>query len=397
MASSTYDSIESIQTDLPTKYHEYRLSAEPTSGEVRKLARATQNNLKSFNCLLAGTAVNGLNWGFILEIEAGWRSRHLIAQGVDMTNPIAVQNAVTPPYPHCANPGEFQPDENWSLTRLQIATMNHEKHVANYNFKTRLIRAIFNEYKLAIPSGVLSNFLDVDDNFIQTVTIQSILAYLKHHYNQLSSEEITKIHLRFNQPFDTAGTHGDHFKRPQICQAEMATSLEPIVDATMMRVCLGHFEVLPSMAAYATKWTTKANNVLFPAETWPSFKGWWSTAFLDHNKEQRSLNLGGIANSAISGDDVETKIIEVNTKMAQVFDSEMEVQNKKLALLEEKIMAMSATGTASLAGFPPPSIITTQTTADALLKAENANLKAQLAEKTSRTKRNARRNSDRPS
>ena len=60
-------------------------------------------------------------------------------------------------------------------------------------------------------------------------------------------------------------------------------------------------------------------------------------------------------------------------------------------------MAMSATGTASLAGFPPPSIITTQTTAYALLKAENANLIAKLAERTSRTKHNARRSSNRPS
>jgi len=81
-------------------------------------------------------------------------------------------------YPDCANPGEFQPDKQWSITRLQITTLAYDRDIANYNFKTCLIRAVFNELKLAIPNGIIADFLDIDNNFLPIMTIPSILITL---------------------------------------------------------------------------------------------------------------------------------------------------------------------------------------------------------------------------
>jgi len=89
-----------------------------------------------------------------------------------------MQAAVTLLYPTCANPGHFLPDEQWSITRLQIATLAHDRDIANYNFKTCLIRAVFNELKLAIPNGIIADFLDIDNNFLPIMTIPSILITL---------------------------------------------------------------------------------------------------------------------------------------------------------------------------------------------------------------------------
>jgi len=244
------------------KAPQYHLSAEPTSGETQRLVRAIIANCKGFNCLITGTSVDGINWIFILETEDAWILRHLINQNIDPSDQVLVAAATVLAYPHCANPGEFQPLESWSITKLQIENIYHTRAIANYTFKSRLIRAIFDELKLAVPNGIIADHLDEDDNFLPNITISDILGFLVDTYNQLTPDEISKIHPTFNMPFDTAGTHGDHFKRLQNCQAKMVPSNEPILDATMMRVYLGHFEKIPYMITNATKWKKQARDPL---------------------------------------------------------------------------------------------------------------------------------------
>ena len=379
MATNVYESSEAIRADFINKAPQYRLSAEPTSGETQRLVRAIVANCKGFNCLITGTTIGGMNWGFILETVAAWRLRHLVNQQIDPTNDALVAAAIIPPYPHCPNPGEFQPLEAWSITKLQIENIIHTRAVANYTFKSRLTRALFDELKLAIPNGIIADHLDEDNNFLPTLSVSDVLGFLVDTYNQLTPDEISKIHVTFNMPFDTAGTHGDHFKRLQNCQAKMVPSNEPILDTTMMRVCLGHFENVPYMVTNSTRWKRKAKDPLTPPETWTSFKTWWTTAFLAHSSEARSLNLGGIANSAVTENEVEVKVRDAGTRLADAMAREFELRDRRADVMQEALVAMSANSNATHSG--PPSVITAQTSGDAILRAENESLKRQLAEK----------------
>ena len=85
MATNVYESSEAIRADFINKAPQYRLSAEPTSGETQRLVRAIVTNCKGFNCLITGTAIGGMNWAFILETVAAWRLRHLVNQQIDQT------------------------------------------------------------------------------------------------------------------------------------------------------------------------------------------------------------------------------------------------------------------------------------------------------------------------
>ena len=125
-------------------------------------------------------------------------------------------------------------------------------------------------------------------------------------------------------------------------KSNMVPSVEPILDATMMRVCLGYFEVVPSMITNATKWKKKARDPLTPPETWKTFKAWWSMAFLAHSNEVRSLRVGGIANSAVTENEVKVQIRDSSTRLAEALADEFQLRDKRMELMQEALVAMSA-------------------------------------------------------
>jgi len=122
---------------------------------------------------------------------------------------------------------------------------------------------------------------------------------------------------------------------------------------------------------------------------WKTFKAWWTVAFLAHSAESRVLKVGGIANSAVTENEVKVKVLDAGTRLAEAIADELELRDKRMEIIQEAIIAMSANSNATTSG--PPSVITAQTSGDVHLKAENELLKKQLAEKkTPRTKFNNR-------
>jgi len=138
--STTYDSIEAIQADLEIKRPQYLLSAEPTSSKVPQQPTAARATTASYLTQLSTARTVGVHPRN--PIYMAYSTPHC-SKGIGMNNFTAMQAAVTLLYPTCANPGHFLPDEQWSITRLQIATLAHDRDIANYNFKTRLIQAIY--------------------------------------------------------------------------------------------------------------------------------------------------------------------------------------------------------------------------------------------------------------
>ena len=356
-------STKDIRASLHIRASAYQLSATPSASEIKKLRRSTTKNLKHFPCLLAGTEVDNMNWGFILETPRVWRYRHLKNQNVDLSLNVTVAAAVTPAYPACTNPGELTIDAAWSYLELHKEEILHKRKVINFHFKTRLIQAILAEYLDAIPNGLIAVFKTKDDDFKSGTTIQDILLYLEGRYDQLSAAEITKIMFIFAQPMQSDATAPEYYRILENCRTDLERTKEEISDATMIRTALENFEKLHWMSTNATEWKTKVRNhpTVNPDLTWEEFKTWWDTKFLEYAGEQRTLAQAGIAASGVSedaltafGKDVE----DSNKELIINLKTELHSRDAKLALLQEQVTALQATTSpASIASQPPVSFV----------------------------------------
>jgi len=196
-------STKDIVASLHHRAHSYKLSdtANPLSSEVKKLRRSTTKNCKEFPCLIAGSAAaDNCNWAFMIESAGSWRRRHLLNQGIDLANNLAVTAATCPAYPTCDNPGELTIGANWNSFDLQKADLLHKQKVKNFQFKTPLIQAILQDYLEAIPNSIIAAFKTKDGDFKSGTTISEVLEYLETRYDKLTAVEITKIMKTFAMP-----------------------------------------------------------------------------------------------------------------------------------------------------------------------------------------------------
>jgi len=350
-----------LVASLHHRAQSYKLSANPLSTEIKKLRRSTTKNCKEFSCLIAGTAVDNYNWAFILESAGSWRRRHLLNQGIDLANNVAVIAATCPPYPTCDNPGELIIGAGWNSFDLQVATHRHKIRVRNFQFKTRLIQALLQEYLEAIPNSIIAAFKNKDGDFKSGTTITQILEYLEVRYDKLTAAEITKIMKVFAEPMRTDLTAPEYYQVLENCRTELIDTNEEISDHTMIRTALEQFEKLHWMSTNATDWKTKVRDhpTTSPDLTWDEFKNWWDEKFLAYADEQQSLQSGGIAASGVGvteealkefGKDVE----DSNKELVTSLQTALESRDAQLVRLEAQVTALQAsTGSVSMASQPP--------------------------------------------
>ena len=87
------------------------------------------------------------------------------------------------------------------------------------------------------------------------------------------------------------------------------------------------------------------------------FKFWWDEKYLEYASEQRTFQQGGVAASAVTGNDLTTfgkDPEESNNKLVNNLRAELQSRDAKLAVLQEQFTALQATARAAIIASLPP-------------------------------------------
>ena len=337
----TAPTITALRESFTVKPSTYKVSAEPTQHEIKRLRKSVHANLRDTVCLIPGTDTTG--WLWLIQTPDEWNDMHTTRD----------PNANVPAFPTITNPGIFTVDDAW--TDKALARKKEEYLMSLYLFqhKTNLERALLLDLSDAIPSSLVADLQDDDGRFLN-VNVLTLVDHMENTYDQLRPKDIQDVMDDFNKPYEETMPLAEYFKRQQKCQSLLKKTPEPISQATMIRTCYSHFLRLPHMANACDDWDDKHPGTGATA-TWPEFKLYFTQKFRQHNNRQTSLRDMGIANSAITT----TEFQNLQAQLAAVQENsagqaaEMSALREQNQTLLDHLKVLANLAKSSGAGLPP--------------------------------------------
>jgi len=320
-----------LRAAFDTKPSEYKVSPHPTRSEILKLRRITKSNLQKITCLIPGTEYTG--WSWIIYSNDEWNELH---QRITPTN--------IPPYPNVTNPHLFTVDTSWTSKALSEHKTIWEQSFYLWQYKSHLEQACLLDLTSAIPPELIAD-LKHDDILQPFVSVTYLLNYMETQWSTIKPNDILRIMTTLNTPFDDTITMAQYFNRQQKCQSALKDTLEPISEATMIRVALGHFERHASLTRACREWTIENPPTTTP--TWTDCKSHFLKHYTLYHDEQLNLQASGLANSAYS-DDITSLRNEMNTnlrnEMANIQaynESKLTEKDNQIAFLIEQVQHLT--------------------------------------------------------
>ena len=318
MVYTNTPSVADIRAAFETKPSEYPVSAHPTRAEILALRKITKSNLRKLPCLIPGT--DRLGWSWTIMTEDEWDDHH-----IDMINsqPATDPPTAPPPYPTITNPGLFVIEAGWSDKMLHQHNIECEQQRNLFEYKAAINHACLLDLRKAIPSELIADLHDDDDDLRASVAPSTLLKHMETTWNSLKPKDIASVMQTLNLPFDETTSMALYFKRQQKCQSLLRNTPEPISEPTLIRIGLGHFERRDYLQKACREWNdTHVQPLLVP---WKTFKYHFITKYGQYRDEQLTLKEAGLAHSTVTNTDLH----ELQTELQDAQDrSTMQMQDK---------------------------------------------------------------------
>lgn len=187
--------VAEIQDSFETKPSQCMVSSHPTRAEVRKLRKSIKANLKRLPCVIPGTEETG--WAWILMSETQWDAHQqaIIARDkennppeetTEDTNEEANSATDTQPkepqkHPKVENPMKFDSKTKRSDKVCSALWAECQQDLELFQCKSNLIQASLQDLEEAIPSELIADLCDEDDELCLSATPSTLL----HHMEDL--------------------------------------------------------------------------------------------------------------------------------------------------------------------------------------------------------------------
>ena len=359
-----FPSIENIRSSFLHGPAVYKLGSNPSRDRVRNVRKKVLGNLQDQTCLISGA--DG-SFGFVVQTDNMWREKQLSLLGIDEDDAAAVEAAVIPPKPNPVNPGELVVGE-WSHIEFVRQEKRYNTLRENFLWLRNIEKAVNLDLKVAIPAELISDLMN-DDGDIQSRPLQ-ILDFLETRYNQMQPKDIKEIMDEFNKSFDDTITSSQYFARQQNCRTKLKHTNESIRTATAVRTCLGHFQAVAYLGKACDDWDDEVRIMADPA-TWTQFKTHFTKCFLQYHNKQETLKDAGIANVALTEDDVSSIITSQLSLQDGHLSAAFAEKEAQIQALSAQVDELSNSRSSPKQLSPSPSTTTDQSAMAAVLATMN--------------------------
>ena len=305
--------VPDIRSSFTYQPSSYAIGTRPDREAVRNIRKKLTANLAVHQSDIDDS---GGDMRFIVLRLAQWRDFNLSLQQIDLTDATAVAAAVIPAVPVVASPGSLTIVPGWELADYTLAHNRHLIKKRNFTLFTRYKTAVLQDIQAAVPPSIIAQICDEDGN-IQHRSPSQVLDFLENKYRRMRPKDVAAILLQFDAPYDDSLTIDEYFHRQNRLIRAMQETDEPISPARAIRTCLGHMLTLVHLKRACIKWELELS------PTWDKFCLHFSDAVQQHEDHQDALADAGLANSAITNDDLTRRLEE----QAQQFYAQMAEQH----------------------------------------------------------------------